>query len=115
MRDFYDVFSSAKMGLDQFENLDLMPSMDIVEDEEHFNVQVEMPGMDEKDIKVSFADNTLTIAGEKSSSHKNKNKKYISREINYGRYERTISLPNTVDIDKASASFKKGMFMGFNP
>ncbi len=108
-RDFYDLFPSSKSGLEQFENMDLMPSMDIVEDQNHFTVQVEMPGMDEKDIKVSFSDNALTITGEKSISTKNKGKKYLSREISYGRYERLISLPPSVDIDKAKASFKKGM------
>jgi len=108
-RDFYDIFSSNKSGLEQFEKLELLPSMDIVEDADNFSVQVEMPGMDEKDIKVSFSDNALTISGEKSISKKNENKQYLSREINYGKYERVISLPSTVDVDKAKASFKKGM------
>jgi len=107
-RDFYDMFGSSR-GWEQFENLNLMPSMDVVEDKDHFTIQMEMPGMDEKDISVSFNDNILTITGEKSSSKKNDNKKYISREISYGKYERSLSLPSTVDIDKAKASFKKGM------
>lgn len=108
-RDFYDIFSSSKSGLNKFEQLDILPSMDVVEDENNFTVQLEMPGMDEKDIKVSFSDNILTITGEKSVSKKNENKKYISREISFGKYERNISLPPSVDVDKAKASFKKGM------
>ncbi|KTC79523.1 Hsp20/alpha crystallin family protein [Legionella cherrii] len=107
-RDFYDMFGPSK-SWEQFENLNLMPSMDVVEDKDHFTIQMEMPGMDEKDISVSFSGNILTITGEKSTSKKNDNKKYISREINYGKYERSLSLPSTVDIDKAKASFKKGM------
>ena len=39
----------------------------------------------------------------------NEGKKYLSREISYGNYERVISLPSTVDINKAKASFEKGM------
>lgn len=108
-RDFYDIFSSSNSGLSTFEQLELSPSMDVVEDENGFTVQLEMPGMDEKDIKVSFADNVLTITGEKSVSKKNENKKYISREISFGKYERSISLPSSVDVEKAKASFKKGM------
>lgn len=106
--DFYDLFRSNK-GLDQFENLNLMPSMDVVEDKDHFIAQMEMPGMDEKDINVSFNGNILTITGEKSTAKKNENKKYISREISYGKCERSLSLPSTIDIDKAKATFKKGM------
>ncbi|KTC93229.1 Hsp20/alpha crystallin family protein [Legionella cincinnatiensis] len=108
-RDFYDMFSFNRPTGEQFENLNLLPSMDVVEDEAHISVQIEMPGMDEKDIKVSFVNNILTISGEKSTSKKNENKKFLSREISYGKYERSISLPSTVDAEKAKATFKKGM------
>ena len=114
-RDFYDMFAPNKFSMEQFESLSLLPSMDVVEDKDHFTVQVEMPGMDEKDIKVSFADNVLTITGEKSTSKKNENKKYVSREISYGKYERVISLPSTVEVDKAKATFKKGMLRVISP
>ncbi|KTD66987.1 heat shock protein [Legionella steelei] len=107
--DFNEFFSPTKFSWGQFEKLDLSPSMDIVEDKDHFCVQLEMPGMSEKDIKVSILDNVLTISGEKSSSKKNEGKKYISREISFGKYERSISLPATVDIAQAKATFKKGM------
>lgn len=108
-RDFYDFLSPSKLNLTDFEDLTLSPSMDVVEGKDHFKIQLEMPGMDEKDIKVSLADNILTITGEKSTSHKNEDKKYISREISYGKYERSISLPTTIEANKAKASFKKGM------
>lgn len=44
--------------------------MDVVEDKDHFSIQLEMPGMDEKDIHLSITDNVLTISGEKSTSKK---------------------------------------------
>ena len=68
-----------------------------------------MPGMDEKDVTVSLKDNLLTIHGEKSTSKKDERKNYIAREISYGRYERSITLPQAADGEKVSASFKKGM------
>jgi HSP20 family protein len=108
--DFTDFFSPTQFKKwEQFDNLNLAPSMDVVEDKDHFSIQLEMPGMAEQDIKVSIADNVLSITGEKSTSKKNENKKYVSREISYGKYERSISLPSTVDINKAKATFKKGM------
>ena len=108
-RDFYDFVTPSRFNFDQFEKLNLAPSMDVVEDNEHFSIQLEMPGLDEKDIKISLVDNILTVSGEKSTSKKNEDKKYISREITYGKYERSISLPTTVDVDKTKATFKKGM------
>lgn len=108
--EFSDFFSPTRFrGLEQFEELNLAPSMDVVEDKDHFSIQLEMPGMDEKDIHLSIADNVLTISGEKSISKKNKHKKYVSREISYGKYERSISLPSSVNVDEVKANFKKGM------
>lgn len=101
MKDFYNP------GI--FEDLKLHPLVDLVDDKDHFKVEIEMPGMGEEDIKVSIADGILTIKGEKSTSKKDEGKNYITREISYGNYERHISLPASVDIDKAKASFKKGM------
>lgn len=109
LHSFYDIFEHKPFDLMKFENLHLAPAMDLVEDAQCFKVEVEMPGMDESDISVSIHENMLTIRGEKSTSRKDEHKNYIAREINYGRYERTIALPQSADGDKATASFKKGM------
>lgn len=106
---FYDIFEARPFDLKEFENLSIAPSMDLIEDEQSYKLEVEMPGMDEKDITIALNDNILTIHGEKSTSKKDERKNYIAREINYGRYERSISLPQAADGDKATASFKKGM------
>lgn len=55
--------------------------MDVVEDKDHYSIQLEMPGMDEKDIKVSLADNVLTITGEKSTSKKNEDKNFFLEKL----------------------------------
>lgn len=80
-RDFNEFLPTSKFNLGQFEKLDLSPSMDVVEDKEHFCVQLEMPGMDEKDVKVSIADNVLTIRGEKSSAKKMKVKNLFLEKL----------------------------------
>ncbi len=109
MNDFYDLFESRQFGLKGFENLKISPALDIVEDENAFKIEAEMPGMGEEDITVSISDNMLTIEGEKSTSKKDEDKNYLSREIGYGHYERSISLPQSADTENAKASFKKGM------
>lgn len=108
MRDFYSLFATPSV-FDKFEGLTINPSIDLVEDKDSFKVEAEMPGLGEEDIKVSIGDGILTIRGEKTASKQDENKNYISREINYGYYERSIALPDSADIDKAKASFKKGM------
>lgn len=105
----FNSFMEPQFSTKALENLTIQPSIDLVEDKENFKIEVEMPGVGEEDIKVSISDGMLTIKGEKSTSKQDKSKNYLMREIGYGYYERSIALPDSVDIDKAKASFKKGM------
>ncbi|APC91653.1 MULTISPECIES: Hsp20/alpha crystallin family protein [Francisella] len=107
--DIYGWFEPFNFPSERFENLSLSPAIDIVDDKNQFKVEVEMPGMGEDDVKVSIDNGILTIKGEKTTSKQDKDKNYMMREISYGSYERSVSLPDTVDVDKAEASFKKGM------
>lgn len=106
---FYELFEPKQFLQEQFERINLLPSMDLIEDDKCFKLELEMPGMDEKDIKVAVHDNILTITGEKQSSKKDEDKNYIAREISYGCYERSIALPQTANGNKIEATFKKGM------
>lgn len=105
----YNSFSMPTVSSELFENLTITPSINLVEDKDSFKVEAEMPGLGEEDVKVSISDGVLTVKGEKTVSTKNDKKNYLSREIHYGRYERSVALPDSVDVEKAKASFKKGM------
>ena len=107
--NFYNLFETGGLDIDKFENRRLFPAMDITETDDCFTVEVEMPGMGEEDIKITINEDRLEIHGEKSTSKKHKDKKYVSREITFGRYDRSIDLPPSVDASKATATFKKGM------
>jgi len=109
LHGFYDMFAAKPFHLPDFDNLTLAPLMDLVEEESCYKLEVEMPGMDEKDIHLSVDDNLLTIRGDKSFAEKKEHKHYIAREISYGHYERSLTLPLSADGDKASACFKKGI------
>lgn len=109
MEDFYHEFGMPSVRAEEFEKLMINPAIDIIEDKDHFKVEAEMPGMGEEDIQISIDNGILTIKGEKQTSKKDRDKNYIMREISYGSYERSIRLPETADVDKAKASFKKGM------
>lgn len=109
MKNFYHMFEAPEFSFERLENLSIFPAMDLVEANDHYTFEFEMPGMGEEDINVSVNENRLTVKGEKSSSKQHKDKNFISREIRYGSYERSIDLPPSVDAEKATASFKKGM------
>ena len=71
MNGLYDLFEPKNFNLDQFINTKLLPSMDLVEDKDLYKIEVELPGMDEKDVKITVDNNVLTITGEKTVSSKN--------------------------------------------
>ena len=65
--------------------------------------------MDKKDINVAVKENVLTISGERSHKEETKEKNYYKVERQYGKFERSFHLPETVDSEKISASYKDGV------
>ena len=71
-------------------------------------VRVEVPGMDEKDLKVHYEDGLLMISGEREFERKD-DRNYHRIERSYGSFVRSFSLPRSVDANKISASYKNGV------
>ena len=101
----WDAWPSASNELE----LSFNPGVDVVETEHEFRVKADLPGMDEKDVHVSLAQNTLTIKGEKKEETEDKGKNYHQVERHWGAFYRSISLASGIDATKADASFKKGV------
>ena len=85
------------------------PRVDVVETDEEIKVTAELPGLDAKDVDVTVSHNTLTLKGEKKQEHEETGEGYYRSERSYGSFERSISLPSTVEADKADATFDKGV------
>ena len=83
--------------------------MDISETKDSLVVKVEVPGMDQKDIRVSLQENLLTITGEKKQEKEEKDERYHRVERAYGAFTRGVRLPVGVDASKVSAAFKNGL------
>ena len=86
-----------------------VPSVNISESTDSFTITAEMPGLDEKDIEVSLADDVLTIKGERREESEEKKKDYHVVERRYGAFHRAFRLPEGVAAEKISASCDKGM------
>ena len=103
----FDDFFSLK-PTDLFEN-QWIPTLDMEEDDKTIHIKAEIPGIDEKDLKVTIEDNVLTLSGEKKEEKTEENKKYHYSERRFGSFSRSISLPEGIKSDKVKASFKKGI------
>lgn len=86
------------------------PSTEIVETPEELVLTAEFPGMDRKDIDISVDDGVLTLSGEKSAERKDEDKKtFLVWERSYGSFQRSFTLPRSVDTSKISAEFTQGV------
>ena len=86
-----------------------VPAVDLTEDEKAYTVSAELPGIEEKDIDVTVSGGMLTIKGEKTQEKEEKNKNYYLSERSYGSFQRSFSLPDSVDQSRIVADFAKGV------
>ena len=107
--DFGRLFSPALRQNQPEGWRDLVPSLEIHEDENQFTVNVDVPGIERKDIDISVTGNTLTFKGERKHEEKKREKGYFYSERRYGSFQRSIQLPSEVESDKIAASYKDGV------
>jgi HSP20 family protein len=88
-----------------------MPAMEIAETAAELTLTAELPGMDVKDVDVSVDDGVMVIRGEKTEERKEgeEGKKFYLNERTYGAFERSFTLPRSVDAAKVTAEFTKGV------
>ena len=70
------------------------PALDLQEDETTYQLQVELPGLNKEDVKISLNGRVLTIQGEKKSSHEENRESVLRIERNYGNFQRQIVIIN---------------------
>jgi HSP20 family protein len=85
-----------------------VPSVDIAEDNKHFLVTADVPGMKPEDIDIQVENNVLTIRGERKHEVKGEKHGYHRIERHYGSFQRAFTLPEGVDADKIEASVEHG-------
>ncbi|MBF0288705.1 MAG: Hsp20/alpha crystallin family protein [SAR324 cluster bacterium] len=104
---FRNLSPSSFKGWESFGSFS--PKVNVSEDDKMVEVEAEIPGMEEKDIQVSLANDILTVKGEKQQEKEEKDKEYYHVERRYGSFQRVIQLPCEIKEDQIKASFKKGV------
>ncbi len=85
------------------------PSIDVVENDKTITLTAELPGIDEKDMDVSVNNGILTLKGEKKLEKTDEKDSYRMFERRYGSFQRSLSLPDTVDESAIQATIDKGV------
>jgi len=85
------------------------PPMEVFEREGHLVVRADLPGLTKDDVHVEVTDEALTIEGERHSEHEERQGGVFHSERRYGRFRRQIPLPEGVNAEQVTASFKDGV------
>lgn len=104
-KDFERYFSDFFSGSEK----NLIPRIDVYEENGYINFEVEAPGFNKEDIKITLQDNVLTITGERKEEKTEKDKKYYISERSYGTFSRSFNLGDDVNKDNIEASFENGL------
>src|SRR3954452_7701590 len=86
-----------------------VPEMDLVESDDHYLLKADLPGMKQEDVSIEFNDGTLTISGERKAEYERKEKGFFRLERSFGKFSRSLTLPDGVDPDRIAAEFHDGV------
>ena len=74
-----------------------------------FTVRTDLPGIDPKNVDIKVVGNVLTIKGTREEKHETKKADFFRREIRYGSFERSISLPEGIKAEDLKATYRDGV------
>jgi HSP20 family protein len=87
------------------------PAVDVKEEEKRYLMEVELPGLTDKDIELKVEDNILTLSSKKEESKEEKKNGYLLRERRSAEFCRTFVLPQDADRAEVKAEFKNGLLV----
>ncbi len=102
-RWFDDFVSEPFFGATSF------PAVDVRETDSEYLMEVELPGLSEKDVEVKLDNNLLTISSHRDQKREEKKNGYVLRERRAAHFTRSFVLPDAVDREKIGAEFKNGV------
>ena len=104
--DVLDTLESAADPVRAWSWSAFSPSADVAETADGYRLELDLPGLTEKDVSVTVEGKHLTIAGERKAPEGDS---YTRRERGFGAFERVFHLPDDVDVNRIEAKAKNGV------
>lgn len=105
---FSNKFGISNEGENEMENAVWAPLTDISEDNDNYYLNLDVPGVDKNDVKISYSNGNLVIKGERKDEKETKKSEYHRIERSFGKFFRSFTLPEKIKEDKIEAKFKDG-------
>jgi HSP20 family protein len=85
------------------------PRVNTRESDDAYYIELDLPGVKKDDIEITTEDNILTISGERKFKDEVKEENYYKVESHYGKYSRSFTLPENIDISAINAKNENGV------
>lgn len=113
MDDFFNDFDRMVNSLvtpDAMTSVNFTPTCDIRETQDHYLVSFDMPGVKKSDIKIEVNESQLMISGERNHGYrKNEDERYLRHERSYGHFQRSFSIPKSIETETIEAHYEDGV------
>lgn len=87
-----------------------MPAVNVLENNDTFQIEVAAPGLEKKDFKIDLENNVLIISSQKElKNEETREGKFVRREFSYSSFKRLFTLPTSVDAERIKANYKDGV------
>ena len=107
--NIYNIFDEVENMFDRsfvnYDNSSFIPIVNAIENEKEYQLMIDLPGIDKKEIDISFCDGVLTVSGERKCLDGDR----IISESHYGNFKRSFELSSNIRQTKIKASYKDGI------
>jgi HSP20 family protein len=86
-----------------------IPAMDLAEEGDDLVLTADLPGLSEDDVSIEVKDGVLTVSGERRTDRDHEGRGYRRVERSFGRFSRSLSLPDGIEADEIAANFDRGV------
>jgi len=86
-----------------------MPKVDVIDRETEIVIRAELPGVEKEGLEITVTDHNVILRAKTKHEEKEEEGEYYRHEMSQGEYQRTLELPETVDEEKAKATFTNGV------
>ncbi len=109
---WFDDFLGKSFGNEFMSNFNTgitLPAVNVIDEVNDFVVEMAVPGLNKSDFNINIDNYVLSIGVEKETKHNESSENYTRREFGYSSFKRTFSIPESVDVEKISATYKDGI------
>ena len=86
-----------------------VPATDLVETDDHLVLKADLPGLSRDDVEIEIEDRVLTVSGERKAEHEEKSEGFHRVERAFGRFSRSLTLPDGIEPESVEAEFADGV------